>query len=421
MSHVPPAPPEPQLQPRVRPRPRLEGLPQPVVVSAVRTPIGRFLGALESLPATRLGSLVLREAVRRAGLDPELVDEVFMGNVVGAGLGQNPARQAARGAGLPDAVPALTVNMVCASGLRALDLAARAIQTGQAEVVLAGGMESMSRTPYLLDRARTGYRLGHGQVLDSMIADGLWDPYYDFHMGHTGELVAERYGFTRQAQDEYALGSHLKAVAAAEAGRFADEILPVEVPGGKGRTVTVSADESPRADSSLEALGRLRPAFRPDGTVTAGNAPGVNDGAAAVVVMAEHRARELGCPILARITDCFCSGVDPAWVMLTPIPAVRGLLARNPGWSVSDFDVVELNEAFSVQALAVVQELGLDPARVNPNGGAVALGHPIGASGARIVVTLLHELARRGGGKGLATLCLGGGNGVAMAFETVRD
>lgn len=411
--------PEPQLEPRVRPRRRPEGMPRPVVVSAVRTPIGKFLGAFADVPATRLGAIAIREALRRAGIEPDLVDEVFMGNVVGAGLGQNPARQAARGAGLPDAVPAVTLNMVCASGLRALDLAAQSIMTGNAEVVVAGGMECMSRAPYLLDRARTGYRLGHGQVLDSMIADGLWDCYYDFHMGNTGELVAERYGFGRQAQDEYALASHRKAVAAAEAGRFDREIVPVEVPAGKGRVHQVAADESPRADSSLEALARLKPAFRADGTVTAGNAPGVNDGAAAVVVMSESRARDLGLQPMARIMDSFCSGLDPAWVMLTPIPAVRGLLARNPEWALEDFDVVELNEAFSVQALAVVKDLGLDPSRVNPNGGAVALGHPIGASGTRIAVTLLHELARRGGGKGLATLCLGGGNGVAMAFETL--
>lgn len=412
--------PEPQLNPRVRPRQRPTGMAQPVVVSAVRTPIGKFLGAFADVPATKLGAVAIREAVRRAGVDPELVDQVIMGNVVSAGLGQNPARQAARGAGLPDHVPAFTLNMVCASGLKALDLAAQAIMTGEAEVVVAGGMECMSRAPYMLERARTGYRLGHGQVLDAMIQDGLWDCYYDFHMGNTGELVAERYGFGRQAQDEYAYNSHRKAVEAMQAGRFADEIVPVEVPAGKGKTLTVTQDESPRADTTPEVLGKLRPAFRPEGgTVTAGNAPGVNDGAAAVVVMSEARANELGLKIMARITDSFSSGVDPAWVMLTPIPAVRGLLARNPEWKLEDFQVVEVNEAFSVQALAVVKDLGLDPTRVNVNGGAVALGHPIGASGTRIVVTLLHELARRGGGKGLATLCLGGGNGVAMSFETL--
>jgi acetyl-CoA C-acetyltransferase len=279
-------------------------------------------------------------------------------------------------------------------------------------------MESMSRTPYLLDKARTGYRLGHGQLIDSMLNDGLWDCYYDFHMGNTGELVADRYGITRAQQDEYAYQSHAKALKAIERGDFLVEIAPVEIPGKKD-AVRISQDEGPRQDTSVESLAKLKPAFKQGGTVTAGNAPSVNDGAAAVVVMSEGRAQELGLKPLARVLDAFSSGVDPAWVMLTPVPAVRGLLGRNPDWKLDDFDVIELNEAFSVQALAVQKELGLDPKKVNPNGGAVALGHPIGASGTRIVVTLLHELTRRGGGKGLATLCLGGGNGVAVAFEAL--
>jgi acetyl-CoA C-acetyltransferase len=410
--------PEPQLTPRVKPRRRPAG-PEAVIVSAVRTPIGKFLGAFAEVPATKLGAAAIRAAVERSGIDPALVDEVIMGNVLSAGLGQAPARQAAIGAGLPKDTPCLTINKVCASGLKAIVLAAQAIRAGEAEVVVAGGMENMSRAPYVLDRARTGYRLGHGQLTDLMIADGLWDCYYDFHMGNTAELVAARYGISRQEQDQYALASHQKAVAAMQQGRFQDEIVPVEVPAGKGQTRLVNQDEGPRPDSTLEALARLRPAFDPEGTVTAGNAPGVNDGAAAVVVMSEEKARELGVTPLARILDAFSAGLDPAWVMLTPVPAVRGLLLRNPEWKLEDFELVELNEAFSVQALGVLRELPLDPARVNVNGGAVALGHPIGASGARIVATLLHQMKRQGARRGLATLCLGGGNGVAVAFERV--
>jgi acetyl-CoA C-acetyltransferase len=410
--------PEPQLSPRVKPRRSRPDLAQPVIVSAVRTPIGRFLGGLSELTAPRLGSVAIQAALQKAGLSSDQVDEVIMGNVLGAGVGQNPARQATILAGLDSSTPAMTINKVCASGLKAIVLASQAIRCGDAEVVVAGGMESMSKAPYLLDRARTGYRLGHGQLLDSMICDGLWDCYYDFHMGNTGELVAERYRLSRSEQDEYAYHSHRKAIEAQKAGRFEAEIVPVEVPGKKEPTRVVS-DESPRPDTSPETLAKLKPAFVHGGTVTAGNAPSVNDGAAALVVMAESRAQELGLKPLARVLDAFSSGVDPAWVMLTPVPAVRGLLGRNPDWKLNDFDLIELNEAFSVQALAVQKELSLDPARINVNGGAVALGHPIGASGARIVVTLLHALQARGGGRGLATLCLGGGNGVAVAFESV--
>ncbi|MBI3925738.1 MAG: acetyl-CoA C-acetyltransferase [Armatimonadetes bacterium] len=409
--------PEPQLHPEVRPRRRVPGQPEPVIVAAARTAIGKFMGSLAGLPAPKLGAAVVRELVRRSNIDPALVDEVVMGNVLSAGLGQNPARQAAIGGGLPSTVSALTINKVCASGLQAVALAAQAIRCGDFEVVIAGGMESMSNAPYLLKGARDGYRLGHSQLVDSMIADGLWDCYYDFHMGNTGELVARRYDIGREQQDDYALASHRKAVQAAEAGRFREEIVPVEVADSRGNPRRFDTDECPRADTDREKLGKLRPAFDPAGTVTAGNAPGVNDGAAALLVMSEERAVALGLRPLARILDSYSAGLDPAWVMLTPVPSVRGLLARNPEWSLDDFSVVELNEAFSVQALAVARELELPPERMNPNGGAVALGHPIGASGARILVTLVHELCRRGGGKGLASLCLGGGNGLALAVE----
>jgi len=408
---------EPALDPAVKPRRRRPERPDPVIVSAVRTPIGRFMGAFASVPAPVLGSHAIREAVKRAGIEPGEVDEVIMGNVVSAGLGQNPARQALLKAGLPDTVSALTINKVCASGLKALVLACQAILAGDIDCAVVGGMENMSRVPYLLTEARSGYRLGNGKLVDAMINDGLWCATHDFHMGETGELVAERYSFGREAQDQYALDSHRKAVAAIEGGRFKAEIVPVPVPGRKGEVTYVDTDESPRADSSLESLGRLQPAFKKGGTVTAGNAPGVNDGAAALVVMAAERAEELGLKPLARVRDWFTAGLDPAWVMLTPVPAVRGLLKRNPELSLDRFDAFEVNEAFSVQSMAVAHELGLDSAKVNVNGGAVALGHPIGASGARIMVTLLHALQQRGGKQGLATLCLGGGNGVAVAVE----
>lgn len=408
--------PEPQLDPEVNARPAGSGF-RPVIVAAARTAIGKFAGSLAELPAPELGAAVVRQLLAGTGVPSEQIDEVIFGCVLTAGVGQNPTRQVVIKSGMNPRVSAFTVNKVCASGLKSVALASQAIRAGDQRAVIAGGMESMSRAPYLLEKARTGYRLGHGQMLDSMISDGLWDPYSNFHMGNTGELVAQRYGLTRQQQDEYAYQSHQKALAAIAEGKFKEEIVPVEVPAGKGKTVTFAQDECPRADTSLEALAKLKPAFVAGGTVTAGNAPGVNDGAAALLVMEEGYARELGLKPLARILDAYAGGLDPAWVMLTPIPSVRGLLKRNPDWSLKDFACVEINEAFSVQALAVTHELGLDPARVNVHGGAVALGHPIGASGARILVTLIHALRQRGGGRGLASLCLGGGNGLALAIE----
>jgi len=387
-----------------------------VIISGVRTPIGKFQGSLKSFPATQLGALAVKAAVERAGLDPAQVDEVIMGNVVSAGLGQNPARQAAlRGGLLPD-VAAMTINKVCGSGLKAVGLAAQGIQTGDSEIVVAGGMESMSNAPYLLPNARDGYRLGNGTLVDSMIHDGLWDAYENFHMGNTGEIVAEKYRVSRDRQDEYALNSHKKAVAAMRAGKFRDEILPVPIVQKKGDPVLVEQDESPRADASIEALRALKPAFKKDGTVTAGNAPGVNDGAAAVVVTSAERAAALGKKPLARIVGQAVSGIEPSLVMMAPVKAVRKLVQKI-GWNLADVDLVELNEAFSVQALAVMEQLELNPDRVNVNGGAVALGHPIGASGARILVTLLYEMTRRNAKRGIATLCLGGGNAVALAVE----
>lgn len=391
---------------------------RPVLVSAVRTPIGRFLGGLSSLPATRLGAIAVREAVRRAGLDPGQVDEVILGNVVQAGLGQNPARQAAIFAGLPDTVPAVTVNKVCGSGLKAVVLAAQAIKSGDAEVVVAGGMESMSNAPYLLRNARLGFRMGHQTLEDSMIVDGLWDVYNDFHMGHTGEIVAERYGVTREQQDQYALGSHRKAIEAMDAGRFRREIVPVEVPQRQGGPVMVDADEAPRRDTSLEALGKLKPAFKKDGTVTAGNAPPVNDAASALVVTSKAAALRLGLKPLAEIVAYASSGLAPELVMMAPEPAVREVWKKT-GWSNGQVDLYEFNEAFSVQQVALQRVLEIDPQRHNVHGGAVALGHPIGCSGARILVTLLHALEERGGERGIAALCLGGGNAVAMGIERV--
>ncbi|HET9315873.1 MAG TPA: acetyl-CoA C-acetyltransferase [Vicinamibacteria bacterium] len=387
-----------------------------VILSAVRVPTGRFLGTLKTFRAPDLGALVVKEAVSRAGLTGDQVDEVIMGNVVSAGLGQAPARQAAIHAGLPPKVGALTINKVCGSGLKAVMLAAQGIATGDADVVVAGGMESMSNCPYLLMGAREGLRLGHGELRDSMIWDGLWDAYSDYHMGCTGEIVADKYGVTRQQQDQYALESHRKAIAAIKAGKFKDEILPVPIPQKKGEPVLFAADESPREDTSLEALAKLKPAFKEGGTVTAGNAPGVNDGAAALVVTSAENARALGRKPLARVVGQAVAGLDPSLVMMTPVEAVRKLWKKT-GWSAADVDLFEINEAFAVQALAVTRELELDPARVNVNGGAVALGHPIGASGARILTTLLYALRDRGKQRGVATLCLGGGNGVALAVE----
>jgi len=388
----------------------------PVILSAVRTPIGKFQGALKTVTATQLGSLVVRGAVERARLRPEQIDEVIMGNVISAGLGQNPARQAALGGGLTPEVAALTINKVCGSGLKAVGLAAQGILTGDSEIVVAGGMESMSNAPYLLPGARDGYRQGNATVIDSMIHDGLWDAYEHCHMGNTGEIVAEKYRVSRERQDEFALNSHRKAVAAMQSGKFTNEILPVSIPQKQGNPLLFDTDESPRKDSTIEKLASLKPAFKKDGTVTAGNAPGVNDGAAAVVVTSAERAAQLGLSPLARIAGQAVSGIEPMLLLMAPVKAVRKLLAKI-GWNLAEVDLLELNEAFSVQAVAVIEELKLDPTRVNVNGGAVALGHPIGGSGARILVTLLHEMIRRNARRGIATLCLGGGNAVALAVE----
>ena len=387
-----------------------------MIISAVRTPIGKFQGALKSMTATQLGAIVVKAAVERAGLKPEQVDEVIMGNVVSAGLGQNPARQAALRAGLLSDVAAMTINKVCGSGLKAVGLASQGIQTGDSEIVVAGGMESMTNAPYLLPGAREGYRLGNTTIIDSMIHDGLWDAYENFHMGNTGEIVAERYHVSRERQDEFALNSHRKAVAAIRAGKFRDEIIPVSIPQRKGDPVLFDTDEAPRPDATIETLRALKPAFKKDGTVTAGNAPGVNDGAAAVVVTSATRSAALGKKPMARIVGQAVSGIEPALVMMAPVKAVRKLVSKI-GWNLADVDLVELNEAFSVQALAVIEQLELNPERVNVNGGAVALGHPIGASGARILVSLLYEMNRRNVKRGIATLCLGGGNAVALAVE----
>lgn len=389
-----------------------------VIVSAVRTPVGRFQGGLSPLSATKLGAIVVQETVRRAGIDPAAVEECIMGNVLSAGLGQNPARQAALFGGLSSSVGALTINKVCGSGLEAVALAAQSIRTGNAEIVVAGGMESMSNAPYLLPQARQGYRLGNGTLVDSMIHDGLWDVYNDYHMGVTGENVAEKHSVTREQQDRFALESHRKAAAAWREGRFDAEVVPVSVPGKKRgeKPEVVSRDESVREDASLEALAALSPAFKKEGTVTAGNAPGVNDAAAALVVMSAAKARELGIQPLVRIRAQATTGVDPKWVMLAPVTGVQKVLAR-AGWSMASVNLFELNEAFSVQAIGVTRELELGMERVNVNGGAVAIGHPIGASGARILVTLIHEMIRRDVHRGIAALCLGGGNSVAMAVE----
>src|SRR3954462_15247099 len=388
-----------------------------VIISGVRTPIGKFQGSLSELSATKLGAIVVKEVVHRANLDPKLVDECIMGNVISAGLGQNPARQAALNGGLPPEVAALTINKVCGSGLKAVGLATQAIQTGNADIVVAGGMESMTNAPYLLPQARKGYRLGNSQIVDSMIQDGLWDVFNNYHMGITGENVAEKYGITREMQDEFAVNSHRKAVSAIKECRFKAQIVPVEVPGKKkGETVLFEKDESPREETTIETLRALKPAFKKDGTVTAGNAPGVNDGAAAVVVTTYKRAKELGLEPMAKIVGQATSGVDPQWVMMAPVSGVRKLWQKT-GWKNEDVDLYELNEAFSVQSLGVIKELGLDLSKVNVNGGAVALGHPIGASGARVLVTLLYEMIRRDVHKGIAALCLGGGNSVAMAIE----
>lgn len=389
-----------------------------VIVSATRTPVGKFMGALSGFSATELGAIAVGESIARAKIDSSSVDECLMGCVLPAGLGQNPARQAALRGGCADSVSAMTLNMVCGSGLKAVALAAQSIATGNAETVVAGGMESMSNAPYLLPAARKGFRMGDSGAVDSMIRDGLWCACEDFHMGMTAELVADRFSITRAEQDAYALESHRRAAAAMRAGRFAVEIASVTLPGRKGDAAPVvfSHDESIREDASLDTLSKLRPAFKPDGTVTAGNAPGVNDAAAAVVVMSGTRARALGLKPLVTIRAQATSGVAPKWVMLAPVTGVQKVLAR-AGWNSDSVDLFELNEAFSVQAIAVSRELGLTADRVNVNGGSVAIGHPIGASGARILVTLIHEMIRRDVHRGVAALCLGGGNSVALAVE----
>ncbi len=389
-----------------------------VIVSGCRTAVGKFQGSLSDLSAPQLGAIVVREAVKRAGLNSDQVDECIMGNVLPAGLGQNPARQAAIFGGLSPATGAMTINKVCGSGLKAVALAAQAVQTGNSSIVVAGGMESMTNAPYLLPQARKGYRLGNGKVIDSMVHDGLWDIYNDYHMGVTGENVAEKYGITREEQDEFAVNSHRKAVTAWKECRFKSQIVPVEIPAKKKGEAPIffEKDESPREDTSLETLRALKPAFKKDGTVTAGNAPGVNDGAAAVVVTSAQRANELGVQPMARIVAQATSGVEPKWVMMAPVDAVRRIWEKT-GWKKDDVDLYELNEAFSVQALGVMRELGLDLNKVNVNGGAVAIGHPIGASGARVLVTLIYEMTRRNAKRGIAALCLGGGNAVAMAVE----
>jgi acetyl-CoA C-acetyltransferase len=368
--------------------------------------------------ATQLGAIAVREAVKRAGVEVAAIDECIMGNVVSAGLGQNPARQAAIFGGLSPATGAMTINKVCGSGLKSVALAAQAVQTGNSSVVVAGGMESMTNAPYLLPQARKGYRLGNAQIVDSMVHDGLWDIYNDYHMGITGENVAEKYNITREEQDEFAVNSHRKALSAIKECRFKSQIVPVEIPAKKkGAPATVfDKDESPREDTTIEVLRALKPAFKKDGTVTAGNAPSVNDGAAALVVTSAKRAAELGAKPMVRIVAQATSGVEPKWVMMAPVGAVRTIWEKT-GWKNEDVDLYELNEAFSVQALGVMRELGLDPDKVNVNGGAVAIGHPIGASGARVLVTLIYEMIRRDVKRGIAALCLGGGNAVAMAVE----
>ncbi len=388
-----------------------------VIISAMRTPTGKFQGALKGFTAPELGAMAIKAAVEKAGIKPEEVDEVIMGCVVQAGLGQAPARQAALKAGLSPEVSALTINMVCGSGLRAVALAAQSIILGDADVIVAGGMESMSNVPYALPSAREGFRMGNQQAVDLMINDGLWCPFENWHMGNTGEVVAEKHQITREQQDEYAYNSHRKASEAHTAGRFSDEIIPITIPQKKGDPVILDRDESVRADTTVETLGKLKAAFKKDGgTVTAGNAPGVNDGASALVVTTAEKAKELGIEPLARIVASAQSGIEPKFIMLAPVEGVKKVL-KKAGWEMSDVDLFELNEAFSVQALGVMKELGMSAENVNVNGGAVALGHAIGNSGGRILTTLLHELKRRDAKKGVAALCLGGGNSVALAVE----
>jgi acetyl-CoA C-acetyltransferase len=391
-------------------------LNEAVIIGAARTPVGKFLGSLKGFSAPQLGSIVVREAVKRAGVKPEDVDEVIMGCVIQAGLGQNPARQAALKGGLPNTVSAVTVNKVCGSGLKAVMMAAQGVQLGDTDIVVAGGMESMSNAPYLIPKAREGYRLGNGDLVDSMINDGLWCAFENYHMGCTGEVVADEYKIGRAEQDEFAMNSHRKAAAATKAGKFKDEIVVVEIPQKKGAAIVFDTDETVRDDTTVEVLGKLKPAFKQEGTVTAGNAPGVNDGASALVVTSLRRARELGVEPMGRIVAQATAGVEPRLVMMAPVEAVRKLFKKT-GWSPSEVDLVELNEAFSVAAVAVTRELGFDPERVNVNGGAVALGHAIGQSGSRLLTTVLYELKRRDAHRAVVALCLGGGNAVALAVE----
>ncbi len=386
-----------------------------VIVSALRTPIGRFMGGLSTVPAPRLGAAVIKETIARTKLDPESLDEVILGNVLQAGVGQAPARQAAIYGGVSPTVGAVTINKVCGSGLKSVMLAAQAIRAGDAHAVLAGGMENMSLAPYLLPDARAGQRLGNGRLLDAMVNDGLWDCYNDFHMGNTAELVAKKYKVSREAQDEFAVESHRKALAAMKRGDFKDEIVPVSVPQGRKDPIVISEDEGPRADTSVESLAKLKAVFDKEGTVTAGNASTINDGAAVLLVMSESRAKELGLNALAVVEAYTTGGMEPEWVMMAPLKAIGKLLEKTKT-RITDYDAIELNEAFSAQGVALIRELKIPTERLNVNGGAVALGHPIGASGARVLVTLVHALKKRGGKRGLASLCLGGGNAVAMSI-----
>lgn len=389
-----------------------------VLVSAVRTPIGNFMGGLSSLSATELGGIVVDEALKRAGLDKSWVEEVILGNVLQAGLGQNPARQASIKAGIAESVPTLTVNKVCGSGLKAVMLAAQAIRAGDADVLVAGGMESMSNAPYLLPGARNGYRMGDAKVVDSMIRDGLWCAFGDVHMGITAENIAEQYGLSRQEQDEFSAWSQQKAEAALQTGKFKEEIVPVKIPQRKGDPLVFDTDEFPRAGTTAETLGKLRPAFKKEGTVTAGNASGINDGAAAFVVMSAEKAKALGLKPLAKVVSYASAGVNPSVMGLGPIDATRKALQK-ANLSIKQIDLIEANEAFAAQSLAVGRDLEFDRDKLNVNGGAIALGHPIGASGARVLVTLVHEMHKRSSHYGLATLCIGGGQGVAMVIERV--
>ena len=387
----------------------------PVIVGAARTPTGKFLGGLSSFTAPQLGAIAIKEAVRRSGIAPDAIEEVIMGNVVSAGIGQAPARQAAILSGLPDDLPAFTINNVCGSGLKAVMLAAQSIRAGDQQAFVSGGMESMSNAPYLLTKARTGYRMGDGKIIDAVVNDGLWCAFENIHMGNEAEIIADKFCITRDAQDQFSVQSQQKAAAATAEGRFREEIIPIEVPQKKG-VLVVDTDEPIRADATLEALAKLKPAFQAGGTVTAGNAPGLSDGASATIVVDQDFARANGLTIMARITGYASAAITPRYVFAAPTRAVNRLLART-GLKISNFDLIEVNEAFAAQTLANGQELDWDWSRVNVNGGAIALGHPIGSSGSRVLITLIHELRRRGGGRGLATLCLGGGGAVAMSVE----